>query len=130
MSGHGKGGGCGSGVRGEPRGHGHRALSYGASLSPKGTSFVYGPTAAGVERVVVTLSDGRVLDFRTEPSPEALGADLRFYAAAFEGSWVGKVAAKDAEGEVVDELEVPAPPHISSEEFPPADGHPEDHPRD
>ena len=126
----GSGGGCGFGVRGEPRGHGDRALSYAGSGGPGGRNFVYGPTAAGVERVAFTLRDGRVLDLRTEPAPHALGADLRFYAAAFEGSWVKRVAAKDADGEVVDELRVPAPPHISPEEFPPADGHPEEHPRD
>ena len=132
VSGHGKGGGCGSGARGEPRGHGHRALSYATSLSPnpKGTSFVHGPTAAGVEKVEVTLSDGRVLDLRAEPAPEALGADVRFYAAAFEGASVRKIAAKDAEGDVVDEFRVPAPPRGPPEKFPAAEGRPEDHPRD
>ena len=86
---------------------------------PEGPTFIHGPTATEVQSVEITLSDGRDLEVPTEAAPEALGVDLRFYAAAFEGStFIRKVAAKNDEGKVVDELTIPPPP----KPMPPGEG--------
>jgi len=107
------GGGCGSGIVGEPNLSDQKVserhwVGYFGGSSSRGLSWVAGPTAAPVTVVKAVLTDGRSFSLTTRPMP-GLDTSLRFYIATFDG--IARLAELDAlgqAGKVLERRHVPA----------------------
>jgi hypothetical protein len=101
------GGGCGFGVRGEPRTtHGPWPAQHwvGSNTTSQANAvFAAGPVAKGVESVEIVLSSGRTVRADIVEAPEALGAPLGFYLAILPSTaTIETLIAEDANGSVLE----------------------------
>lgn len=97
------GGGCGFDIEDRPGTADDRAAGVVTSIDGSvNTTFVYGPAAAGVDRVEVTTKNGKVLELPTKAAPANLGSNASFFATSVPGeAYVDTVVAKNARGEVM-----------------------------
>jgi hypothetical protein len=103
------GGGCGFGVRGEPRtaqGPWPAQHWVGSSTTFDAQAdavFAAGPVAKDVETVEIVLSNGRTVRADITEGPEELGAPLYFYLAILPPApTIEAVVVKDASGNVLE----------------------------
>jgi hypothetical protein len=78
------------------------------------TQFVFGPAAAGVERVELELADGRRVAAGILVAARELRTDLRFYVAELPPTQVDAVVAYDRDGNVLERRRVPPAPALRS----------------
>ena len=97
------GGGCGSGLRGEPEAGGPHWVGFGADEYATETEvFVAGDAARGVASVELELAGGGRAKTRMIEAPAELGAPINFYFALLaHGAWVHTVVARDDSGAVL-----------------------------
>jgi|GEM_PF-5031555 len=109
------GGGCGFGVRGEPRASDvpepDHLISVSVTDSPGNSSMIAGVVARQVERAELVLTDGSIVETQLIEAPAELQADVAFLLVrlpAGKRELLSAVVAYDKTHQVLERLELPS----------------------